>query len=156
MRQINMVARDRLNAELRRNPPHAAATLAERLGVSPPTLLRMVRERPDDIFRLGSTKNARYALRRSLRGKAAPIPVFRIDTLGRGHEAGTLELAAPSGTVLDLRAWGWLRIPAKLDSNSIASWTRIPEEAGQSERSDAGFSVFTLLMSSGSSFRVAT
>ena len=48
-----------------------------------------------------------------------------------------------------------LRIPAKLDSDSTASWTRIPDEAGQSERSDAGFWVFTLLMSSGSSFWAA-
>ncbi len=40
-----------------------------------------------------------------------------------------------------------VRIPAKLDSDSTPSWTRIPEQAGQSERSDAGFSVFTLLMS---------
>ena len=35
----------------------------------------------------------------------------------------------------------------KLDSNSEPSWTRIPEQAGQSERSDAGFLGFTLLMS---------
>ena len=117
-----MVARDRLNAELRRNPPHAAAALAERLGVSAPTLLRMVRERPDDIFRLGSTKNARYALRRPLRGKAAPNPVFRIDTEGRGHEVGTLELAAPSGTVLDLRAWSW---PSP-DDNPHGWWDGLP------------------------------
>lgn len=40
-----------------------------------------------------------------------------------------------------------LRIPVKLDSDSTPSWTRIPEQAGRSERSDAGFSGFTLLMS---------
>jgi hypothetical protein len=45
-----------------------------------------------------------------------------------------------------------VRIPVKLDSDSTPSWTRIPEQAGQSERSDAGFWVFTLLMSWGSSF----
>lgn len=45
-----------------------------------------------------------------------------------------------------------LRIPVKLDSDSTPSWTLIPEQAGQSERSDAGFWVFTLLMSLGSSF----
>ncbi len=31
-----------------------------------------------------------------------------------------------------------MRIPVKLDSDSTPSWTRIPEQAGQSERSDAG------------------
>jgi hypothetical protein len=40
-----------------------------------------------------------------------------------------------------------LRIPVKLDTDSTPSWTGIPEQAGQSERSDAGFSGFTLLMS---------
>ncbi len=40
-----------------------------------------------------------------------------------------------------------LRIPVKLDSDSEPSWTRIPEQAGQSERSDAGFLGFTLKLS---------
>ena len=46
-----------------------------------------------------------------------------------------------------------VRIPAKLDTDSTPSWTRIPEQAGQSERSDAGFWCFTLRMPSGSSFQ---
>ena len=46
-----------------------------------------------------------------------------------------------------------LRIPVKLDTDSTPSWTRIPEQAGQSERSDAGFWSFTLRMPSGSSFQ---
>jgi hypothetical protein len=45
-----------------------------------------------------------------------------------------------------------LRIPTNLDSHSEPNWTRIPEQTGQSERSDAGFRVFTLLMPLGSSF----
>ena len=48
---------------------------------------------------------------------------------------------------------GFVRIPAKLDTDSTPSWTRIPEQAGQSERSDAGFWCFTLRMPSGSSFQ---
>ena len=40
-----------------------------------------------------------------------------------------------------------LRIPTNLDSDSEPNWTRIPEQTGQSARSDAGFSGFTLLMS---------
>ena len=122
MRPINAVARDRLDAELRRNPPNAAAALAAKLGVSAPTLLRMIRERPDDIFRLGSTKNARYALRRPLRGQTGKIPVFRIDASGRGHEAGRLELAAPAGALLDLADWGW---PTP-DDNARGWWDGLP------------------------------
>lgn len=122
MRPINLVARDRLNAELRRNPPIAAAALAERLGVSAPTLLRMLRERPDEIFRLGGTKNARYALRRPLRGKTGPLPVFRVAPDGRGYEAGKLDLAAPAGTVLDIQAWGW----PTLDDRPHGWWDGLP------------------------------
>ena len=107
MRPINTIARDRLTAELRRQPPHAAAALAVRLGVSQPTLLRMLRERAGEVLRLGTTKNARYALRRGLRGNIAPIPVFRIDAAGRGDEVGALDLIAPAGALLDLAAWGW-------------------------------------------------
>lgn len=44
-----------------------------------------------------------------------------------------------------------VRIPTKLDSDSTGSWTRVPEQAGQSARSDAGFLGFTRVMSSGSS-----
>ena len=32
-----------------------------------------------------------------------------------------------------------VRIPANLDTDSTPNWTRIPEQTGQSERSDAGF-----------------
>ena len=46
-----------------------------------------------------------------------------------------------------------VRIPTKLDSDSTGSWTRIPEQAGQSARSDAGCWGFTRVMSLGSSCR---
>ena len=46
-----------------------------------------------------------------------------------------------------------MRIPTKLDSDSTGSWTRIPEQAGQSARSDAGCWGFTRVMSLGSSCR---
>ena len=46
-----------------------------------------------------------------------------------------------------------LRIPANLDTDSTPNWTRIPEQTGQSERSDAGWMGFTLRMPIGSSFR---
>jgi hypothetical protein len=49
----------------------------------------------------------------------------------------------------------YLRIPTKLDSDSTGSWTRIPGQAGQSVRSDAGRSGFTRVMSLGSSCRAS-
>lgn len=46
-----------------------------------------------------------------------------------------------------------LRIPTKLDSDSTGRWTHIPEQAGQSARSDAGWLGFTRVMPSWSSCR---
>lgn len=83
----------------------------------------MVHERPNEIFRLGHTKNARYALRRPLRGRAEPIPIFRIDANGRGRQAGRLELAAPAGSVLDLANWEW---PTGDDDNPSGWWDGLP------------------------------
>ncbi|MDP2880312.1 MAG: polysaccharide deacetylase family protein, partial [Azonexus sp.] len=65
---------------------------------------------------------------------------------GYGHERASDQ--TPESFFADIN----LRIPTNLDSDSEPNWTRIPEQTGQSERSDAGFSVFTLLMSWGSSF----
>jgi len=62
MRPQNQVARDRLEAELRKSPRSSAAGLAERLSVSVPTLLRILREQEDRVLRAGSASRTRYAL----------------------------------------------------------------------------------------------
>jgi hypothetical protein len=42
-----------------------------------------------------------------------------------------------------------VRIPRKLDSHSMANWTPVPRQSGQSERSDAGVeSVYSWMGSS--------
>ncbi len=107
MRPQNEAARDRLEAEMRKSACMSSVKLAERLKVSVPTLLRMLRERADRIVRVGTTNRARYALRRPLRGVVKPIPLFRVDTTGQGYEAGVLELIEPAGSVLDLASMGW-------------------------------------------------
>lgn len=108
MRPQNEAARDRLEAEMRKSACMSSIHLAERLKVSVPTLLRMLRERADRIVRVGTTNRARYALRRPLRGVVKPIPIFRVDTTGQGYEAGVLELIESTGSVLDLASMGWL------------------------------------------------
>ena len=107
MRPTNQAARDKLDTVLRSLAPAGAADLAARLDVSLPTMLRILREQGERVVRIGTTKNARYALRRPLRGVAKPIPVYRIDAAGRGDDAGTLDLTQPAGAVLDLAAMGW-------------------------------------------------
>ena len=107
MRPQNTLARERLDVELRTHAPIAATDLSERLGVSLATTLRMLRERDERVVRIGTTKTARYALRRALRGIAKPIPVYRIDRNGKGHSCPSLELLEPQAALFDLKAMGW-------------------------------------------------
>ena len=107
MRPSNHVARAQLERMLRSTPLLSAAELAARAGVSVPTVLRILREQPPLVMRLGTTKNARYVWRRALRGVVAPLPVYCVDVTGKGHEFTRLNLAAPQGAVMDLGARGW-------------------------------------------------
>ncbi len=107
MRPQNEIARQRLESELRRSPRMSASDLARQLGVSVPTVLRILREREDRIVRFGTTKNARYASRRALRGVARPIPVYLIDPAGKGHHVNTLELIEPDGSYMNLAVMAW-------------------------------------------------
>lgn len=121
MRPINKSARYLLDHELRVRRVTDAATLAKALDVSSPTVLRIIQERGDEIVRIGTTKNARYALRRMLRGKAELIPVYKIDRNGKGSLLTHLSLASSLGAVLDVRAMGW---PVAKDTTSW--WDGLP------------------------------
>lgn len=107
MRPQNAVARARLDAVLSKYKLGSAILLANALGISIPTLHRILHERGEQIFRLGTTKHARYALRRSLRGIAKPIPVYAIDEKGLGSSCGAIDLLAPEGVVFSLFNLGW-------------------------------------------------
>lgn len=121
MRPRNLAARERLNAILYQGAA-AAADLASRLGVSVPTILRILADRGDEIVRIGRTNKARYALRRPLRGVAKAVPLFRVDKQGRGHAHGVLDLIQPYGAVLDLGALGW---PVD-DAHRLGRWDGLP------------------------------
>lgn len=107
MRPVNTQARALLDRELRVRGQANAIELAQALNVSVPSIHRIIRERGNDVIRIGTTKNARYALRRSLRGQAEPIPVYAIDTKGRGRALATMDIVAPQGSVLDVNLMGW-------------------------------------------------
>jgi hypothetical protein len=85
-----------------------AAELRERLGVSPPTLMRMVRD-TTDVVRIGRGPATRYALRQQwLNLDSSRFPLFRITATGAAESAGELiTLAArqsvwmPTGRVSD-------------------------------------------------------
>ena len=129
-----------LPSELSRGILHAAE-LRERLAVSPPTLMRMVRATPD-VLRFGRGPATRYGLRQQWPNlDSSRFPLFRITDAGAAESAGELmTLAAhqsiwmPAGRVshglpielVDARPSGFLgrlfatahndlRLPPRLD-----------------------------------------
>jgi DNA-binding Lrp family transcriptional regulator len=78
---------------LLRSGPRSTVELAQALAISAPTALRALRtlEREQRILRLGKTKGARYALRRTVGAMGSRWPLFRIDASGVVHELGMLE-----------------------------------------------------------------
>lgn len=68
-----------------------------------------------------------YAARRSIRGSAIPLPLYRIDTSGRAHEAGLLEPIYPEGCALSFAE----TCPWPLDAAMADGWFRaIPYPLG--------------------------
>src|SRR5947209_3047280 len=86
-----------------------AADLRERLGVSPATLMRVVRNAGLDVVRIGRARATQYGLRRQWPNlDSSRFPLFRITGAGAAVSAGELiTLAArqsvwmPAGRVSD-------------------------------------------------------
>lgn len=70
----------------------SSSVLAEALGVSQPTLSRLINPliEAGHVLKIGATRGARYALRREVRGAGSEWPLFRIDMTGAAHALGTL------------------------------------------------------------------
>ena len=93
-------------AELNRGVLHAG-DLRERLGVSPASLMRAVREMGPDVIRIGRGRATRYGLRQSWPNlDASRFPLFRVTENGTARSAGEfITLVArqtvwiPAGTV---------------------------------------------------------
>jgi hypothetical protein len=87
----------------------SASDLRTRLGVSPATMMRMVRQAGPAVVRVGRGRATQYALRQSWPNLAlASFPVFRISQAGEAVLAGELVTLAgrqsiwlPSGDVVD-------------------------------------------------------
>ena len=107
MRPRKQIARDQLAVVLARRGPMAATALAAELGVSVPTLHRMLAEAREQVLSAGRARRARYALRRPLRGAPADLPLYEVDQAGQAHPLGTLVPIHPEGTHLDLSPTAW-------------------------------------------------
>ena len=86
---------------LRVHPGISSAELCRRLGgINRSTLSRRLAALGDAVISRGGSRRTAYALRRELRGSEAPVPLYRIDESGRGHQAGVLDCIRPMGTAL--------------------------------------------------------
>ena len=105
-----------LRAALAVQAPATAAGLAAALGVSVPTLHRLLqRLPPQDWLAAGKARRARYALRRALPGRrsgAADLPVHVVDSTGHARPLAPLAALQGGGCWMPLDGSGW-PVPAE-------------------------------------------
>ena len=107
MRPTNQDARDRLRIVLARRFAVSAPDLAKQLGVSVPTLHRMLPQLEERLVVAGKARRTRYALRRALRGDLHELPLYEVDRSGRAELLSRLSLVHPQGTRMGLIDSGW-------------------------------------------------
>lgn len=99
---------DSLRHLLRRHGRLKAPALCQALGVSQPTLSRLLTRLRPELAVGGRSSRTAYALKRSLRGLPASLPLYRITAAGKGEEVGELSPVGREGCVLRLqRPLGW-------------------------------------------------
>lgn len=75
---------------LHRNGPLTAAALGQALGVSQPSVSRLLAAAGDRIVRIGRARASRYALGHDIARAGSRWPLYRIDSEGRGESLGEL------------------------------------------------------------------
>lgn len=89
-----------LVAELRRRGPLSPGELQGSLGISQPTLSRLVRAAASDVVRMGRARRSRYAATREVRHLGRAWPVHRVRGDGGIDQIAILHALAPRG-------WWW-------------------------------------------------
>lgn len=87
------MADDRLNLLedlLRRDGPLTAAALATALGISQPTVSRLLASAGERIVRIGKARSSRYALAHDIGRAGSCWPLYRIDSQGLSEALGEL------------------------------------------------------------------
>jgi AraC-like DNA-binding protein len=107
MRPRNEAARAQLTLALSRRTAASASDLAKQLGISVPTLHRLLKEQGSAVVATGAARRTRYALRRALRGDASPLPVYAVDAKGRADNVAQLALVQPQGSCMSLAGSPW-------------------------------------------------
>ncbi|NII08803.1 type II toxin-antitoxin system HipA family toxin YjjJ [Luteibacter anthropi] len=91
-----------LLALLQRHGPSSAQQLASALGVSQPTVSRMLDSEGDRAIRIGRARRTRYAAVRNVRGLGTHWPLFRIDARGRPQAFGEMRALYGAGVQVSI------------------------------------------------------
>lgn len=83
------------------------------LGVSAPSVHRMLRELESEIVSAGNTRLRRHALRRSVRGMLGSLPVVAIDEHGRAASIDGIVPVHPQGCQTRLDPSVWPQLPGQ-------------------------------------------
>jgi hypothetical protein len=89
-----MVTENQLLAELGRLGQARTSELSSRLGISQPTVSRLITAAGDRVCRMGTGRATRYALTRSISPLGTRVPLYQVDEAGKIHRYGTLHLLA--------------------------------------------------------------
>lgn len=95
-----MDAQQALRLELA-SGPQTARVLSQRLGVSQPTVSRLLARQGAQVVRLGGGRNTRYLLARELTGVGAEVPIYQVDELGSTQRLGALRPVLRRGFLLE-------------------------------------------------------
>ncbi|MEO7935258.1 MAG: transcriptional regulator, partial [Dokdonella sp.] len=85
---------DRLASLLRIRGAQAASVIADELGISQPSVSRLISDAGSRIVRIGRARATRYALTRELARAGSHWPLYRIDADGKPHTLGELHALA--------------------------------------------------------------
>ena len=92
---------------LSREDPCSSSDLVRALGVSQPTVSRLLKQAGGRVLRMGRGRATRYAALRVAFGHARSIPLFSVDELGRVSQVGTIHALASGRYQVEATA-SWL------------------------------------------------
>jgi len=101
MPRAPQVTVDTLCALLGAQPPQSAAVLGARLGVSQPSLSRLLARAGDRVVRIGRARATRYAASRAIARMGSRWPLYQIDENGHTHRLGVLHALVGQAWMID-------------------------------------------------------
>ena len=107
MRHRDESTRKALWTAMSRRCALSAPVLAEHIGVSVPTLHRLLKEIEDEVLVTGLARRTRYGLRKAVRGDASGWPLYEVGPTGRAELLTHLHLVQPQGTCMSLASSAW-------------------------------------------------